>query len=127
MDLSIVSWNANGIMAHLDDFTHFLSKGSCSADIICLQETHLTCNSLFVNGYSIITKNRVWKKGGGVAILIKNTFRFEEIPVEGDMEAVGCKLFCSLEKGSYDPKHEQIKGSNFIYIYTVYTYHLIIN
>lgn len=61
-------------------------------DVFCIQETHLTSKFYYLPGYTAITKSRISKKGGGVLILIKNHFKYENITLETDLEIVGVKL-----------------------------------
>lgn len=66
-------------------------------DILCLSETWLsemvTYNSICIEGYNIIRKDR-GSRGGGVAIYIKKNFTFSIIPTGGSIEQLWVSLQC---------------------------------
>ncbi|KAK9701572.1 hypothetical protein QE152_g30473 [Popillia japonica] len=66
-------------------------------DILCLSETWLsemvTHNSICIEGYNIIRKDR-GSRGGGVAIYIKKNFTFSIIPTGDSIEQLWVSLQC---------------------------------
>ena len=87
--------NIQGIMSKFDRLINFLNELDCKGnmpDFILLCETFLTeTNSSFLklDGYSIVTKNRINKKGGGVLIMVKDGIDYnicEELTVNIDDE-----------------------------------------
>lgn len=77
--LLIGHWNCNSTKSKEQIFNKFLSENNF--DIFCLNETKLSNDSkISIDNYNIVEKNRN-KRGGGVAILIKNSIKFEIIDV----------------------------------------------
>ncbi|GFV19330.1 putative RNA-directed DNA polymerase from transposon X-element [Trichonephila clavipes] len=78
-NLTLVSWNANGIRTRVDEFREFISEWN--PDIINLQETHLQpCHHLAFPNYNIYRTDRTCR-GGGTAILIKRSIPHHEIVI----------------------------------------------
>lgn len=69
-----------------------LSNHKIEIDIICIQETHLLDDHVYLPGYQAIVKSRKVKRGGGVLILVRNSLRYEIINLDIDLEIVGIKL-----------------------------------
>ncbi|GFX84207.1 RNA-directed DNA polymerase from mobile element jockey [Trichonephila clavipes] len=78
-NLTLVSWNANGIRTRVEEFREFISEWN--PDIINLQETHLLpCHHLAFPNYNIYRTDRTCR-GGGTAILIKRSIPHHEIVI----------------------------------------------
>jgi exonuclease III len=82
----ITHWNCNSINNKIEEFKLFLNTNK--PDIISLNEIkniEIKANFLFnkINNYSFIHKHRENNKngGGGVAILIKNNFKFATLNI----------------------------------------------
>ena len=78
--LKILSWNANSLKAHGEELKQFISTETHIPDIICVQETFLKNTDEFnLDGYSIIRKDRLERKGGGVATMIRRGISYTEL------------------------------------------------
>ncbi|GFQ80814.1 hypothetical protein TNCT_97091 [Trichonephila clavata] len=78
-NLTLVSWNANGIRTRVEEFREFISE--YDPDIINLQETHLQpCHHLSFPNYNIYRTDRTFR-GGGTAIMIKRSIPHHEIKI----------------------------------------------
>ena len=67
--LNIFQWNCNGLSAHRNEFQQHLSNNSY--DVICLQDTFLKpSKNLSIDGYSMIRKDRVDMRKGGLVTFI---------------------------------------------------------
>lgn len=99
-DLKILHWNANSIWNKQTELELLLNEHN--PDFISLNETKLSeIKAFFVNknsNYNFIFKsrNQIEANGGGVAILIKKTFSYEEIIFDCDDEILGIKV--NIEK-----------------------------
>lgn len=64
--------------------------------LIAITETWLnediTNDEVFPSSYSVIRKDRA-TRGGGVALLIKGSIKYEQLPLLDDHESVWCKIF----------------------------------
>lgn len=97
--LSIVFWNCRSVRNKYVELFDLL----CTSDIdICLlSETWLkSTNKLFHPNYSCVRNDRVTSSGGGVAILVKKTIGFNEIPNLNTktIENVGIEINCNDNK-----------------------------
>ena len=75
-DLSIMQINSRGLLNKIDHLRDIINYSY--PDIILLCETWLTAKTsklVEINGYKLISKNRVDRIGGGVAILVKRELR----------------------------------------------------
>ena len=81
-NLILLQLNIRGLLSHQDDLKlllHQLQNKNTSIDIVLLCETFLNKKIeplINIPGYTIITNNRKHNKGGGTAILIKNTLTY---------------------------------------------------
>jgi predicted house-cleaning noncanonical NTP pyrophosphatase (MazG superfamily) len=80
--LSIVLWNANGILQHYNEFENFLH--SERIDIALLTETHLTSRSTFyISGYRTYrTDHPLDRSQGGSAVLVRSVLRHIMHPID---------------------------------------------
>ena len=89
--LNIFQWNCNGLSAHLNEIKQHLSNNSY--DVICLQETFLKPSKyLSIDGYSIIRKDRIDMRKGGLVTFIKDCLTYTEITPPDDMECFLVKI-----------------------------------
>jgi len=85
--LKVLQWNCNGLFTHLDEFKHHLTQNSC--DVICLQETFPKSGKNFtLAGYSIVRRDRIDKRKGGLVTLIKDSLNYTEIASPGNIDAL---------------------------------------
>ena len=111
-DLSCVLWNACSLQHKLDDFTTLLEDENL--DVAAVTETWLTSQhnnttaQLKEKGYQIHHFNREEKKGGGVALILKNQFKLL------DSKTFTCETFeCILVSTSCTSS----RHLNFIVLY----------
>ena len=82
--IKVIYTNADGIAGKHDQLRELAIP--LDTDIIAITETKLKANisnaTVFPNDYEVIRKDRVSKGGGGVALLVKNRLRMEEINTE---------------------------------------------
>lgn len=94
----IVVWNCNSYTNKLDELKIIVKK--YNPKVICLQETRLNNdNELKFRGFRSVVKSRIGTNlnaSGGVAILVKNGYDFEDITIPDDIEAIALKVY--LEK-----------------------------
>jgi len=95
----ILSWNANGLSSHKDELLLYLSINKFIPNIICIQETHFN-NTIYIDipGFTLIKKDRLTKKGGGVCIYIQSNIAFDLIHIDGNLEVVGINIYDYLTK-----------------------------
>ncbi|GFU68212.1 probable RNA-directed DNA polymerase from transposon X-element [Trichonephila clavipes] len=78
--LHIVSWNADGIQRKIEELENYINDNS--PDIIALQETNLhPCIDLNIPNYSTHRNDRLTHRGGGTAILVKNSIAHHVINI----------------------------------------------
>lgn len=97
--ISIMYWNAQGIKTKLDELTRFLTNNKC--DVVCLCETFLkNNNTLHINNYKCIRKDRLTGRLGGLAIIIKSSIQYNEIqlPRTDLLECMGIEIVCDNRK-----------------------------
>jgi len=89
--LNIFQWNCNGLAAHSNELKQHLAESSY--DVICLQETFLKPNRNFeLAGYSIVRKDRIITKKGGLITLVKDSLIYTEVSVPDDIECISVKI-----------------------------------
>lgn len=73
--IKIAAWNSQSIYNKIGEVEDFTQKHNI--DILMLNETWLKNNKkIYIKGFKCIRKDRKNENGGGVAILIKNSYRF---------------------------------------------------
>ena len=73
----ILQWNAQSLVAHGQELKHYIYNSTVKPDVICIQESWLKINLNFkLNNYSIIRKDRLEGRGGGVCIFIRNNISY---------------------------------------------------
>ncbi|GFT39534.1 RNA-directed DNA polymerase from mobile element jockey [Trichonephila clavipes] len=78
--LHIVSWNTDGIQRKIEELENYINDNS--PDIIALQETNLRpCIDLNIPNYSTHRNGRLTHRGGGTAILVKNSIAHHVINI----------------------------------------------
>ena len=74
----ILQWNAQSIIAHGSELKHNVYNTPQKPDIICIQESWLKNRINYaLDNYSIIRKDRIGERGGGVCIFIKNNIAYK--------------------------------------------------
>ena len=98
--LSIVSFNIRSFEKNNEEFLAYLTNCNHIFDIIILTETwgkDETHTLLHIPGYQSIHNNRKEKRGGGVSIFIKDSFKFMPITTldisEEALETVAAKIY----------------------------------
>jgi exonuclease III len=95
MAVKILQFNINGLMSKFKELKQTLIN--MDIGIVCLQETFLKENkSIKIPGYTIIRKDRPSHKGG-LAIIIKNSLKYQEIINDNQIEYQEIKLFLQNE------------------------------
>ncbi|KAF8789881.1 Nucleic-acid-binding protein transposon like protein [Argiope bruennichi] len=78
--LNIVPWNAGGVRHKFKELKYFILDWA--PDVIAIQETHLRPFDNFkIPNYSSYRTDRLTHKGGGTAILIKNSIPHHPTPI----------------------------------------------
>ncbi|KAK2724485.1 hypothetical protein QYM36_001103 [Artemia franciscana] len=94
MNLSLLSWNAQSILTYKKDMLlEYSSKNDL--DVLCIQETWLhPYIQMKFKGYSVIRRDRIDQKGGGVIIGIRKGITFKKISFRnsGLLEKNGIEL-----------------------------------
>ena len=80
-NLHIIQWNARSIKQNISDFT--ITLYTTKPDVAAIQETHLKPNSKFKPensfvSYDIIRKDRLFRKAGGLMIVIRKDLIYNE-------------------------------------------------
>ncbi|GFU19924.1 nucleic-acid-binding protein from transposon X-element [Trichonephila clavipes] len=90
-NLTVISWNANGIRSRIEEFRSFIADWN--PDIINLQETHLQpCHNFTFPDYSIYRTDRTFR-GGGTAIMVKRSIPHHQIVINNNsLETTAIKL-----------------------------------
>ncbi|GBM88937.1 hypothetical protein AVEN_146631-1 [Araneus ventricosus] len=79
-NLQIFSWNAGGIKGKFRELKYFIDEKQ--PDIVALQETHLNPGvKLSIPNYTTYRNDRMTHRGGGTALLIKNSINHHPTPV----------------------------------------------
>jgi len=97
MAVQVLQWNCQSIFRKLPEFKQFLSTFHTLADIICLQETHLTPKyQPSLPGYTSLRKDRPphLGKGGGLCIAVKQSIAYSDVTTVSHtaLEAMDIKL-----------------------------------
>ena len=83
-DLLIMQLNVRGLSSKTDQIKRIIGNNPCNKppEVILLCETWLNRGSPSINipGYNLEKENRTGKKGGGVAILIKEDMKYKSRP-----------------------------------------------
>ena len=88
--LSALHLNIRSLSKHFDELCHLLNSFPFQLDLFACCETWITpqvdISSLQISGYNIITDNRTFSTGGGVALYIKSSF---ENHLRNDLKIAG--------------------------------------
>ena len=102
-DLTILNLNIRGLYSKLGKLNHLIDNVTKrQADVITLSETWLSKYTPHFNiaGYKIYRKDRVGKKGGGVAILVSTALHSRAIDIERTNESLEiCGVQVKTNKG----------------------------
>ena len=81
----ILSLNCQSLQAKFDQIKLYIENSLSNVHAICLQETWLNCDSdtslLQLNGYNLISKGKSASAHGGVAIYLKDTFKYSILTI----------------------------------------------
>ena len=88
--LSALHLNITSLSKHFDELCHLLNSFPFQLDLFACSETWITpqvdISSLQISGYSIITDNRTFSTGGGVALYLKSSFEYH---LRNDLKIAG--------------------------------------
>ena len=81
--MRILQFNCNGIRGKLDEITHYMKTKNCR--VAALQETFLTAKSNLKcdPDFTLIKKDRMNNKGGGVAFLVHHSLQVSQPRLHG--------------------------------------------
>ena len=86
MGISVLQWNANGLLMRQSEFKQHLVNNEY--DVICIQETFLKPDKQFyLAGYDIIRRDRDSPKGG-LMMLLKHGVKYLPLP---DLQTLSAK------------------------------------
>lgn len=92
--ITLLNWNANGLLNKRNTLIHFLKNHSIT--IACITETHLVPGQTFkIPGYNCYREDRICQHAaGGVAIIIKKKLdqSLISIPKLNDLELIAVKI-----------------------------------
>jgi hypothetical protein len=95
--INICHVNARSLFPKFDEISWIVQK-SC-VDIVCISETWLNDtvldSDIAIEGFTLLRKDRISKKGGGVAMYIKNCLSFKQrydIITNNELEMLWCEL-----------------------------------
>ena len=78
--LSALHLSIRSLSKHFDELCHLLNPFPFPLDLLASSETWITpqvdISSLQISGYNIITDNRTFSTGGGVALYLKSSFEY---------------------------------------------------
>ena len=94
-NLNILQWNCNGIRNKTSELSNFIQQHQIK--VVVLQETKLSNKSTSpeILNFSLVRKDRLSDKGGGLAIYIHNSIQYlmlPDIPSDGHTEYLGVKV-----------------------------------
>ena len=97
MVLQVVQWNCRSIYGKHPKLKHYLSQLAPLPDLLCLQETHLSCKyQPQLPRYTILRKDRPphFGKSGELCICVKHSIAYTQvtIPSQHGVETVGIKI-----------------------------------
>ena len=102
-DLIVLNLNIRGLYSKLGKLTQLIDNVTMrQADVITLSETWLSKYTPHFNiaGYKMYRKDRVCKKGGGVAILVSTALHSREIDIENTNDSLEiCGVQIKTNKG----------------------------
>lgn len=98
-NLNLLQWNCKSLRHKLLELNKYIME----FDIFFLSETWLnSLDSITIKGFDIIKKDRVGRRGGGVAIRIKDGIKYSErtqiFNCNGAIEACAIDLFMNSGK-----------------------------
>jgi len=92
--ITILQWNANGVLHRLAELKNYIASQKYPPDVICIQETHLKQEKkLSIQQYNTERRDRKdGEKGGGVATLVKRHLVYTVLHETADMEELTLKI-----------------------------------
>ena len=105
--MRILQFNCNGLRGKLDEITHYMKTKNCR--VAALQETFLTAQSNLKcdPDFTLIRKDRMKNKGGGVAFLVQHSLQYRN-------------LDCTVSDEHTEAQGIAIKGDEEVHLYNVY-------
>ena len=97
-NFTLLQWNVRGYRPQRPYIQHAIDI--IKPQIICIQETHLKPNQTasFTNFNASYRKDREKRKGGGVAIFVKNTINSVPIKIDTDLEITAALIFWNSQE-----------------------------
>lgn len=94
MNLFILQWNAKSLIAHGEEFKHYIEHCTNKPHIMCVQETWLSDTCKFkIHGYEHIKKTRNDNTHrGGVSIFIRLDVEFTKLDAVENLETLSIKV-----------------------------------
>ena len=109
--IQIISWNANGLAAHVTELKQHLQSSQDKPAIICIQETKMKSTSkITIPGYNREDKCRTDRQGGGVTTFIRSDINYERIAnIPNEIKGISIKIKTSTRElkiiNLYFPPH----------------------
>lgn len=99
-NFSLVHFNCRSLYTNLDKIIDYLNTLKSQFDVIAFSETWLNADKgydLGIEGYSLYHVDRPGKRGGGVAVFVKETYRTTiiermSVAIEGLLECVAVEI-----------------------------------
>ena len=90
MSITILQWNACGLVTHGNEMKPFLERDRHSCDELCIQETFLKETTKFkIPGYNIIRQDRQGNRTHDVlATRVRNNLNYIELDKPDDVESI---------------------------------------
>lgn len=90
--LNLATWNADGVRNKKQEISYFLKKHCIQ--IFLINATKLKPSDNFqIKGFHVVRKDRLYNKGGGVAILVSHTIPFKTLPdIQSSIENIGIEI-----------------------------------
>lgn len=86
-NLIVCTWNAGGVRTHLHELGLFLRENDIG--VLLLTETHLATGvTFYIPVYTVFRKDRIGRRGGGVAVCIRSSMPARRVDFVTQLEAV---------------------------------------
>lgn len=119
-NFTLIHFNCRSLYANLNKIVDFLNVLKFQFDVIAFSETWLNSGKdvdLGINGYKLYHVNRIGKRGGGVALYIKESYICKivesmSIAVEGLLECVAVEIELEMNRNITIACVYRAQGSN---------------